>query len=362
MFDANYFRAVVSGRQRGLRASILRTGLCVAEPFYRFGVRWRNRQFDVGKREIHRAGVPVISVGNLTVGGTGKTPMVEWLARWFRQRDIRVSLISRGYGAEAGARNDEALELEEKLPDVPHLQNPDRVEAAQMAIDECETQLILLDDAFQHRRIHRDLDIVLIDALEPFGYGHLLPRGLLREPVASLNRADIIALSRSDAVDEATRASIRSKAMKHAPQAAWLEVVHRPQSLLSAAGDELDIRSLQGQRIAAFCGIGNPAGFCHTLDDLGAEVVDLREFPDHHAYQRSDIEELSRWAKDLQVDAVLCTHKDLVKVGVEQLGECPLFALRIGLAITAGECELTRSLDSIAQSIVDASQDASDAV
>ncbi len=166
MFDANYFRAVVSGRQRGVRAAMLRAGLSVAEPFYRLGVRWRNRQFDTGSREIHRVNVPVISVGNLTVGGTGKTPMVEWLARWFRERGVRVALVSRGYGAEAGARNDEAIELEEKLPDVPHLQNPNRVEAAQTAIEELETQLIVLDDAFQHRRIHRDLSRLSGSAIE----------------------------------------------------------------------------------------------------------------------------------------------------------------------------------------------------
>jgi tetraacyldisaccharide 4'-kinase len=156
MFDASYFRALVSGQERGVRASMLRAGLSLTEPLYRFGVGWRNRQFDTGSRKAHRVDVPVISVGNLTVGGTGKTPMVEWLARWFRERGVRVALISRGYGAEAGSRNDEALELEQKLPDVPHLQNPDRVEAAQTAIDEFETQLILLDDAFQHRRIHRE--------------------------------------------------------------------------------------------------------------------------------------------------------------------------------------------------------------
>ena len=351
MFDASYFRALVAGQQKGVRAAVLRAGLSLGEPFYQLGVRWRNRQFDSGKRKIHRVGVPVISVGNLTVGGTGKTPMVEWLAGWFRERGVRVALISRGYGAEAGSRNDEALELEQKLPDVPHLQNPNRVEAALTAIDEFETQLILLDDAFQHRRIHRDLNIVLIDALEPFGYGHLLPRGLLREPVANLKRADVIALSRSDAVSEETRAAIRSTAMRHAPQAAWLEVTHRPQSLLSSAGKENAIDSLQGQRVAAFCGIGNPAGFRHTLGELGAQLVDFRELPDHHAYQRGDIDKLSSWARELQLTAVICTHKDLVKVGVEQLADCPLFALRIGLAISHGADALTQRLAGIVREI-----------
>ena len=134
-------------------------------------------------------------------------------------RGLRVTLVSRGYGAAAGARNDEALELERKLPDVPHLQNADRVAAALTAIEEFECQLLLLDDAFQHRRIQRDLDIVLIDALNPFGYGHLLPRGLLREPLSSLARADVIALSRSDLVAAGERARIWEQVRPHAAQA-----------------------------------------------------------------------------------------------------------------------------------------------
>ncbi len=347
MFNAKYFRALVSGQQRGVGASMLRVGLGLAEPFYGLAVRSRNRQFDTGKREVYRVDVPVISVGNLTVGGTGKTPLVEWLARWFRERGVRVSLISRGYGAEAGSRNDEALELEQKLPDVPHLQNPDRVQAARTAIAEFETQLILLDDAFQHRRIHRDLDIVLIDALEPFGYGHLLPRGLLREPVANLKRTDVIVLSRSDAVNESARGAIRQETMKHAPQAAWLEVVHQPQSLLSSSGINAAIESVRGQRVAAFCGVGNPNGFRHTLGELGVHVVEFREYPDHHDYQRGDINELAAWTQVLKVDAVICTHKDLVKIGVDQLGDSPLFALRVGLAITRGMDALTEQLESI---------------
>ena len=362
MFDASDFRGLVSGQRRGVRASVIRAGLSLAEPFYRLGVRLRNRQFDTEKREVHRVCVPVISVGNLTVGGTGKTPMVEWLARWFRERGVRVALVSRGYGAEAGSRNDEALELEQKLPDVPHLQNPDRVEAARTAIEEFESQLILLDDAFQHRRIHRDLNIVLIDALEPFGYGHLLPRGLLREPVANLRRADVVVLSRSDAVSEHRRAEIQTNAIKHALQATWLEVAHQPQSLLSSSGNAIALDTLKGQRVAAFCGIGNPAGFRHTLGELGTELVELREFPDHHCYDRSDIDDLRSWARDLQADAIVCTHKDLVKIALDRLDDIPLFALRIGMAINCGADELIRRLEVIAHTATQPTKDASDSV
>src|SRR4029077_18396307 len=116
---------------------------------------------------------------NLTTGGTGKTPFAAHLARWFREQNVRVAFLSRGYGAAPGDVNDEALVLDRLCPDVPHLQNRDRVEGARIACEEFESQLLILDDGFQHRRLARDLDIVLIDALNPWGYGHLLPRGML---------------------------------------------------------------------------------------------------------------------------------------------------------------------------------------
>jgi len=127
VFSPSQFRDIVSGRRRGLGAGLLRLGLRAAEGPYALAVRWRNRRYDSGAYVAHRVAVPVLSVGNLTLGGTGKTPMVRWIAQWFRRQGVRVTLISRGYGAEAGAVNDEAVELEQKLPDVPHLQNPDRV-------------------------------------------------------------------------------------------------------------------------------------------------------------------------------------------------------------------------------------------
>jgi tetraacyldisaccharide 4'-kinase len=299
-------------------------------------MRLRNLAYDLGLTKAQRVDVPVLCVGNLTLGGTGKTPMVAWLARWLRKRGVRVTLVSRGYGAEAGSRNDEALELEQLLPDVPHLQNRDRVAAARLAIEEFECQMILLDDGFQHRRLARDLDIVLLDACEPFGFGHVFPRGTLREPLAGLRRAQVVALSRADMLPPEQREQIRNKVRRYAPQAAWLEVTHKPQALRPWNGTEVEIGSLAGQRVAAFCGIGNPAGFRHTLESVGYQVVGFREFADHHAYRRQDVEDLTRWAGELAAAAVVCTHKDLVKLGVAQIGRTPLFALTVGLEVLAG--------------------------
>ena len=160
-------------------------------------------------------------MGNLSLGGTGKTPMVQWLARWFRERGVRVAVISRGYGAKhGGGANDEALELERKLPGVDHLENPDRVAAVQQAVATFGARLIVLDDAFQHRRMARNLDIVLLDALEPFGFEHVFPRGTLREPISGLARAHVVALSRAELLDSAARREIRQRVKSLAPEAA----------------------------------------------------------------------------------------------------------------------------------------------
>ncbi len=156
---------------------------------YTIAVTVRNRRYDRGAAEVHNVGVPIITVGNLSLGGTGKTPMVKWLAQRFQNAGLRVAIVSRGYGAADGKHNDEALELAQALPNVPHIQNRDRVAAAQRAIGEFKSQLILLDDGYQHRRLGRDLDIVLLDALEPFGFEHVFPRGTLREPLVGLQRA-----------------------------------------------------------------------------------------------------------------------------------------------------------------------------
>lgn len=343
------FRDLVSGKQRGLWSTLKRCGLRVAEVPYTAGVVFRNWRFNSGARASTKVGVPVISVGNLTVGGTGKTPMVEYLAKFFRQCELRVAIISRGYGAEDGAVNDEALELEQKLPDVPHLQNPNRVEAAQIAIEELETQVILLDDAFQHRQIARDLDIVLLDALEPFGYGHLLPRGTLREPIAGLARADVVVLTRAELLSTDERAALRQRVERYRRDVIWAEATHAPQTLLSSTGEQAPITSLARQRVAAFCGIGNPAGFRHTIAACGYDLVELREFPDHHLYSSEDVQSLKDWADKLDVAAVLCTCKDMVKLSLPRMGRRPLWAISIGMELTSGSTALEARLVPLAE-------------
>ncbi len=333
--DRQAYLRLIRGQTQGLGAGLARGGLGLASLAYGAAVAGRNFGYDRGLLRSHQAAVPVVSVGNLTLGGTGKTPMVEWLARWFRRRGLRAAILSRGYGHSQGL-NDEGRVLEENLPDVPHLQNPDRVALAQVATDELNTELIILDDAFQHRRLARDLDIVLVDALEPFGLERLFPRGLLREPVGSLKRAGVVVLSRADFVPEAVRAAFRDVAERKAGPLRWVEARHAPRDLVDGDCRSSSLHEIAGKSVAAFCGIGNPEGFRRTLLPLCAKLVDLRVFADHHLYSAADVGSLESWARECGANLVLTTQKDLVKLRASVLGPSPLRALRIGLEIMAG--------------------------
>lgn len=344
MLSGVQFRELVSGQRRGALAGLLRGILALLEHPYRWAVARRNARFDRTPAAAAKMPAPVISVGNLSVGGTGKTPFVAWLAEWFAERQRPVTIVSRGYGARNGQQNDEALELAARLPGVPHLQNPNRIAAARAALMANPRHVLILDDAFQHRRIARDLDIVLLDALEPFGYGHLLPRGLLREPIAGLSRAQVIGLSRSDAISSTRRQEIRAKALTSAPHALWLELVHQPRALVSASGQVVEFEALRGKRVAAFCGIGNPAGFRHTLASCGVAAVEQLELPDHSPYGAAEMSRLDQWLEPLDVTHVLCTRKDLVKIPRDEIAGKKLLAVDVRLEITAGRDELENLL------------------
>jgi len=341
------YRDVVSGQAHGVLPSLARAGLWLASLPYGVAVRVRNLLYDRGWLRAERVAVPVVCVGNLTVGGTGKTPFVEYVAGYYRRRDRLVAVLSRGYGG-GGGRNDEARVLEDNLPDVPHLQGGDRVALAKAAIDELESEVLVLDDGFQHRRLARDLDIVLIDATNPAGFGHLLPRGLLREPLSGLRRAGLVVLTRSDQVADAERQRLRTWLGRYTRGGPVLLASHRPVALLDAAGGEEALDGLRGRPALAFCGLGNPDGFRRTVADLGADVREFVAFPDHHPYARADVEALARRAAALPADAVLLTsQKDLVKLRVGELAGRSLRALRIRLHLEDGADELHRRLDAL---------------
>lgn len=318
----------------------MRAGLWAAQWPYRLGVALRNSMFDNGLQKPHKASVPVVSIGNITTGGTGKTPFAAFVSRWFLERGVRVTFVSRGYRAIDGSPNDEALVLGQLCPGVPHLQQPDRVAGARRAVDEHHAQLVVLDDGFQHRRLHRDLDIVLIDALNPWGYGHLLPRGLLREPISSLRRAHIVAITRVDQASPEQLDAIRQRVAAVRSDLPVIEVAFPPLRLINASGQTTDLASLRSQSVVAFCGIGHPQAFFSMLEREQIIVCETRVFADHHAYSLTDVDELCRWCGGQSVNgtsvAVITTQKDLVKFHRDELGGCPLWAVEIGAKITRG--------------------------
>jgi tetraacyldisaccharide 4'-kinase len=306
-------------------------------------MRVRNRCYDAGLG-VHRADVPVVCIGNLTVGGTGKTPCVEYVARFYQEQRRRVAILSRGYASTRG-RNDEALLLDQNLPGIPHLQGSDRVSLAREAVARFHPDVLVLDDGFQHRRLARDLDVVLIDATEPWGFGYPLPRGLLREHPEGLQRAGIVLLTRCDLVGPAEIARLRAEIESLAPGIGIAQTSHRPLHLVNESGVQADLRGVADRPVAAFCGIGNPDAFRRTLAGLRFEVVAFRNYPDHHTYSRTDVEDLCAWAsRQARECVVVTTQKDLVKLRRDALASKELWALRIGLHFEVGRELLDRKL------------------
>jgi len=344
---------IISGQKTGTAAAVTRMVLWALTPAYRLAVALRNRKFTRDTSAVIRVDVPVISIGNLTTGGTGKSPMVIWFSQRLRELGLRVAIISRGYGGQRDGSvtrpNDEALEMQQRLPDVPQLQNPNRIKSANIAIEELETQCLVMDDGFQHRRLHRDLDVVLIDATNPFGYGYLLPRGLLREPMGSLARADVVVITRcrqvsQTAIDAILKVISQATTDKHPPP-----VICQTQTVakrwLQFDGQSMEVGDFGTDPVVACCAIGNPESFIKTARASGANVVGQKFFSDHHTFSRSDIESVVQLAREKGADRIICTHKDLVKIAINNFDGIPFFALQIDLEFVHGEDAINEQLN-----------------
>jgi tetraacyldisaccharide 4'-kinase len=228
---------------------------------------------------------------------------------------------------------------------VPYAVNPDRVAAAERLQKEHSIDCLVLDDAFQHRRIARDLDLVLLDALAPFGHGHLFPRGLLRESLRSLARADLVLLSRADMVSGERIREITESVRRYAPSMQVVPITHQPRALAPWEGDAAPLDSFDGKSVLAFCGLGNPDGFRHTLHRLGMRPVGFETFPDHHEYNQADRSRLEQLARKQGADALVCTMKDLVKIQRNELAGLPLRAVEIGIGFPDGDAPLQEKID-----------------
>ncbi|MBU0754874.1 MAG: tetraacyldisaccharide 4'-kinase [Planctomycetes bacterium] len=280
-------------------------------------IRLRNLLYHVGLLKRHSPGIPVVSIGNITVGGTGKTPLVILLARAALKKGFRPGVVARGYkGDTRGDRllNDEGLLLLEKVPGLALDQDPDRLSAAKRLIKDRNVNLILMDDGFQHRKLNRDLDLVVLDALQPFGFGRVLPAGLLREPLSGLRRAHAFVLTRCDLATPERLNDIETILNRLAPGKPIFRTEHTPSRLRriddTCTGKPDDLKS---EKIFLFSGIAHPRAFEETLVTLGAQVVGKAIYPDHYHYQRQDLQEIARKAAGCLAARVVTTSKDAVK-------------------------------------------------
>lgn len=347
-FSEDQFRAITSGRRRDAAATLVRPLLGAASLGYRLAVAIRNTLYDQRILRAHPVDVPVLSIGNITTGGTGKTPLVVWLCRQLTQ-NAGVAVLTRGYKAstqDAERRTqtaaDEPSLIARACPGVQVVVNPDRVDGARTAIDQ-GARVLVLDDGFQHRRIARDLDIVAIDSTLPFGYGRLLPAGLLREPLAGLARAQSAVITRSDLVRPAELDEIERTLRQVNPGLVIARAVHAPAAVHLADHRTLSPGDLAGRRVYAFCGIGNPEAFFRTLTRLGVELAGTKAFDDHHACTRGQIEQICQEAKAAGADLILSTEKNWMSLGPGLFdGQTPAGYLEIRLDLTAGQEDLIR--------------------
>ena len=345
--DQQTYRRLISGQVCPLVGVPLRLLLRILSWPYGLIVRLRNLFYDRGVLSSHRAGIPVLCVGNLTTGGTGKTPLVVWLAQALGQRGLRVAILTRGYKGEKGVFSDEPAELAAACPGAAVIVNPDRLAGANDAVRSHGAQVAVMDDGFQHRRLRRDLDIIALDATAPFGYGRLLPAGLLREPVTGLRRAHAAVLTRSDQVSAGRLEEIERRIRQVHPELVVARAVHAPVGARGADGGEIELEALRGRKVFGFCGLGNPGAFFRTVEACGCTLAGSEAFNDHHRYTESCLVDVCGKAQSLGAELVLTTSKDWSKIAPLLEGEpaLPTAYLAVELQFVGGQEALTTLIE-----------------
>ncbi len=373
---------VIYGRRAGAGPAIY--GAFLQALSWLFSAVAQTRLWLYRKRIFHDQplGCLVVVVGNLTVGGTGKTPVVEKFARALRDRGRKVAILSRGYKSksvplwqkwwwslthaeqppprivsdgttvllDSEAAGDEPYMLARNLPGVIVLVDKNRVKAGEYAIKKFGCDTLVLDDGFQYLPLKGRLNLLLVDKTNPFGNGHLLPRGILREPIKHLKRASYVFLTKSNGQrDPELEALIAS----HNPNVDIIECAHRPRYLqrFGAAIDAPDVREplefLKGRRVFAFSGIATPESFEKFIRDLGAKLVGRERFLDHYRFDKEDLAELFAMAKHERADCLVTTEKDAVRISEDLVCPLPLYYLRLEIEILRGASDFDEAVGRI---------------
>jgi len=360
---------VILERRAGKRAGLLRALLLLLSHLYLGIVGMRLFLFRNHILRSHQLGCPVVSIGNLTVGGTGKTPVVEKLARDLSSRGRRIAILSRGYKSVSGraahssgtscrvvseggailldSKNagDEPFMLAKNLRGVAVVVDKDRVGCGSHAVNRLGCDLLILDDGLQYLKLHRKFDIVLIDREAPFGNEYLLPRGTLREPPSHLQRATHILITKSDGSD---LSELHKTIRLHNRSAPIIECRHRPVELQDlSTGQVYSLADLRGLRAASLCAIASPESFEQGLRRLGVDLELTQSFADHHRYSKREIERFLKRCARRGITCILTTEKDAVRMPRLLNQEIPIRYLRIEIEIMKGQEEWNRMLDQL---------------
>jgi len=343
------------GESAGVAGTALVCALTPLEWLYRAGLAAYLGLERIGLRRRTRIGARVVSVGNLTMGGTGKTSVVEALIRAIKP-DIQTAVLLRGYGGEKSRTaqvvssgggplldwklcGDEAALLAAALPGTAVLAGCDRRVTGEMAVREIGARLIVLDDGLQYWQLHRDLDIVLLDARSPFGNGHVMPAGPLREPASGLRRAGAVILTHVNESSADSLQRLRREVARLAPAAEVFEAYYAPSEIYRPTPDggvpdqRQPAETLRGRRVLVFCGIGTPESFSATLEDAGAQIAGEMFLPDHHPFTRQDVHRAAEAAGQCGAELIVTTEKDAVRLAGLPLPDS-MRVLRADLLIT----------------------------
>jgi tetraacyldisaccharide 4'-kinase len=354
---------IVSGRDGSAGAALARGGLTLLSWLYEIVIRGYRGLYDVGALRQVRLPCRVVSVGNITMGGTGKSTTVKWVVKALQAAGARAAVLSYGYraGSEApvtvvsdgetvlvpvAQSGDEPRMLAEALPGAPVLIGKQRKWSGAAAVARFGVDVCVLDDAFQYWRLAKDLEIVLIDATCPFGYGYPFPRGLLREPLSQLRRADVLLVTNEQRVSAEARDRLYRELARRHPRALLAAARHRSAGMRDlVSGKSLPEDTLAGRHVRALSSLGNPEAFERTLRELGAAAVDPARYPDHHRFSREEFE--AEAAQAAGTAALVTTEKDAVKLDRAWRFPVPVIVVAVEMEVTRGRAELEERLQGL---------------